>query len=133
MGDFEILDHKTDLEIRAYGSTLEELFSNMLLAMSESQKAEKKEEETEKEIRVDSADLPSLLVDFLNEALYLSQVNKEVFERIKIEELSNRTIKGKLAGRRVSRFGEDIKAATYHNLRVEKKNREWQATVIFDI
>ena len=65
---YEILDHKADLKIRAFGKTKEELFLNMLLGMTESQKPEiKGEEKIIRQIKVKSLDSLALLVDFLSE------------------------------------------------------------------
>ena len=134
MKKYEILEHKADLKIRAFGKTKEELFSNMLLAMSESQKASILPQEVRRDFRIKSSDLPSLLVDFLSEVLYLSQVNKEVYKEVKFKEFTDNEIKGELIGQKVKSFGEDIKAVTYHDLDVhQQKNGLWQATILFDI
>ena len=136
MKKFEILEHKADLKIKAFGKTREELFSNMLLGMQESMKAElqKPEEKTKRKIKIKSLDLPALLVDFLSEALYLNQVNKEIYSEAKFEKFSDTEIGGELIGQKVERFGEDIKAATHHNLDVnQRRDGIWEATVLFDI
>ncbi|RLC40091.1 MAG: hypothetical protein DRH33_01070 [Candidatus Nealsonbacteria bacterium] len=134
MKKYEILEHKADLKIRAFGKTKEELFSNMLLAMTESQKAAILPQEVKRDFRIKSLDPPSLLVDFLSEVLYLSQVNKEVYKEVKFKEFTNNEIKGELIGQKVESFGEDIKAVTYHDLDIHQENNGvWQATVLFDI
>ena len=84
MKKFEILEHKADLKIRAFGKTKEELFLNMLLGMSESMNPEiEAGTRVKREIKIESLDLPALLVDFLSEALYQSQTNKEVYNSVK--------------------------------------------------
>lgn len=135
MKKFEILEHKADLKIRAFGKDKKQLFSNMLLAMTESQKPEiKSRGKIKRQIKIKSLDLPALLVDFLNEVLYLSQTNKEVYSNIIFKKFTDKKIKGELTGQEVERFGEDIKAATYHNLGIDqKKDKIWQATILFDI
>jgi len=149
MKKFEILEHKADLKIRVFGKTKEELFSNALLAMAESMKAEKIDKEAKREIKIKSPDLPALLVDFLNEVLYLTQVNKEIYTDVKFKKNSVPSansgrvpsagsgqveLEGELFGQKVERFGEDIKAVTYHSLNVhQKKDDTWEATVLFDI
>ena len=132
---YEILEHKADLKIRVFGKTKEELFLNTLLGMTESQKPEiKGKEKIKREIEIKSIDLQTLLVDFLSEALYLSQVNKEVYFDISFKKFSDAKLKGELIGQKVERFGEDIKAATYHNLDIgQKKDGTWEATILFDI
>ena len=135
MEKFEILEHKADLKIRVWGKTKEELFANALLAMSESQKPEiKNQQKIKREIKIKSLDLPALLVDFLSEALYLSQTNKEVYFKASFEKFTNSEIRGELIGQLVERFGEDIKAVTHHNLEIKRNlSGSWKAIVLFDI
>jgi len=136
MKKFEILEHKADLMIRAFGKKKEELFLNMLLAMGESMRseAERAEEKIKREIKVKALDLNSLLVDFLSEVLYLTQVNKEIYNDIKFKKFTDIEIEAELSGQKVERFGEDIKAVTYHNLDIhQRKDGIWEATVLFDI
>ena len=132
---YEILEHPADLKIKVFGTSREELFSNALLAMIESMSPEiKKPEQTNRRpIKIKSSDLPALLVDFLNEALYLTQVNKEIYKVI-FKKFTGKEIEGELIGKKVEKFGEDIKAATYHDLEIKQnKDGSWQATVLFDI
>jgi len=135
MKKYEILEHKADLKIRAFGKTKEELFLNMLEGMAESQKPEiKSKKRIKREIKIKSTDLLTLLVDFLGEALYLSQVNNEAYFEVEFKKFSETKLEGKLIGQQVERFGEDIKAVTYHGLEVKQNETGlWQATVLFDI
>ena len=139
MDNYKILEHITDLKIQAFGKTREELFLNMLKGMSDSQKAELKDEKIQKEIKIESMDLDALLVDFLSEVLYLTQVNKEVYNDVRFTKFGSSTsseqtiLEAELFGNKVESFGEDIKAATYHGLKIEKKNGLFEATVLFDI
>jgi len=134
MKKYQILEHKADLKIKTFGKTKEELFSNMLLAMTESQKATILPQEVRRDFKIKSSDLPSLLVDFLSEVLYLSQVNKEIYKEVKFKEFTDDEIKGELIGQKVESFGEDIKAVTYHSLDIhQRKDGTWQATILFDV
>jgi SHS2 domain-containing protein len=139
---YEILEHTADLKIRIFGKTKEELFLNALLAMAELMKPElEKGMKAKREIKVKSADLPALLVDFLNEALYLSQSNKEVYNGIEFNKFFDPSadsgqaeIEGIVSGGKAVRFGEDIKAVTHHNLEVRQKDDgSWEAIILFDI
>jgi len=135
MKKYEILEHKADLKIRAFGKTKEELFSNMLLAMAESQKPEiSGKSKIKRDIKIKSLDLPTLLIDFLNEVLYLSQVNKEVYLDFKFKKFKDNELEGELIGQKIDKFKEDIKAATFHNLEVKQtENKNWEGTALFDI
>ena len=133
---YEILEHKADLKIRVFGKTKEELFLKMMIGMNENMKPEIKEpiEKTKREIKIESPDLNSLLVDFLSEVLYLIQVNKEIYFDAKFTKFSDTELEGELTGQKVERFGEDIKAVTYHGLDIhQRKDGIWEATVLFDI
>jgi len=135
MRKFEVLEHKADLKIRALGKDKKELFLNMLQAMAENQRAEiKSKKEMKRKIQIKSLDFTTLLVDFLSEALYLSQVKKEVYFNAEFTRFADTEIEGKLIGQKVERFGEDIKAVTYHDLDIHRrKDGTWEATVLFDI
>lgn len=133
---YEILEHKADLKIRAFGSKKEELFLNMLLGMVESMRAEvkKTDEKTKRTIKIKSLDSQALLVDFLSQVLYLTQINKEVYNNFEFAKLTDNELDGKLIGQKVEKFGEDIKAVTYHNLDIHQNPQgEWEAIVLFDI
>lgn len=133
---YEILPHTADLKIKVFGKTKEELFSNALLAMTEALKPEitESKEPAIRDIVVKSADLETLLVDFLSEILYLVQTNKEIYPEINFKEFSDTKLKGKIFGKKIERFGEDIKAVTYHNLSVkQRRDNVWEAIIIFDI
>lgn len=143
MKKYEILEHKADLKIRAFGATKHELFLNSVLGMEESMQYEvrKPEEKVKRQVKVSSPDFTVLLVDFLSEVLYLTQVNKEVYDSVKFEKFSDPStssgqaeIKAELSGKKIERFGLDIKAVTHHQLDIsQKKNGIWEAVIIFDI
>jgi len=142
MEKYEVLEHPADLKIRAFGKTKEELFLNMLKGMTDSLKPELDNVVAKRIIKISSPDLGALLIDFLSEVLYLIQANKEIYSDINFKKLTNPSassgqvaeLDAELTGHKVERFGEDIKAATYHNLDIhQKKDETWEATVLFDI
>lgn len=135
MKRYEILPHTADVRIKVFGKTKKELFCNALLGMAEVFGADLKEGGAKKRIvNVKSSDPAALLVDFLNEVLYLTQVNKEVYTKVKIIKFSNTDIKAEIFGKKVERFSEDIKAATYHNLKISKTDKGlFETEIIFDI
>lgn len=134
MKDYEILEHPTDLKIRAFGKTKEELFSNMLKGMflGAGAKIENRKKVSRK-IKIKSADEQSLLVDFLSEALAQSDINNEVYFEAEFEKLTGTGLVGKIFGSPVKSFGTEIKAVTYHGLEIKKVSDGWKATVLFDI
>jgi SHS2 domain-containing protein len=132
---YEILEHKADLKIRAFGKTKEELFENATAGMFEAAKYEKevKSQKSKAKIKITSADLPSLLVDFLSEVLYLVETKKLVFEKVKFKKFSENEIEAILIGRPLKRMGVYIKGVTYHDLDIHQEKGKWEATILFDI
>jgi SHS2 domain-containing protein len=134
---FEILSHIADVRVRAWGETPKELFRSAFLGLMKILKAKSEKCKAKKlsksEISVESSDLNSLLIDFLNEALYQTQVNREIYTDLKFKNFSPKNLKAELLGYPVTEFDEDIKAATYHGAEIIKKNNKLETIVLFDI
>ena len=148
--DFELFDHTADIGVRAYGSDLPEVFMNAafgLFAIIFHDKVPKIKTIGEYRITLQSPDQEQLLVDWLNELLYIFSVEHIVFSDYDISITSigangketnkeswslDATIGGaivpddQLAGTR------EIKAVTYHMLSLEKAD-VWKAQILFDI
>jgi len=136
MKKFEILEHKADLKIRVFGKTKEELFENAMIGMFEAAKYESTKQPMTKQIttKIKSVDLPSLLVDFLSEVLYLVETEKLVFEKVEFKKFTENEIEAILIGKPLKRMGVHIKGVTYHELDIsQEKDGTWQATILFDI
>jgi SHS2 domain-containing protein len=146
MKKFEILEHKADLKIKVFGKTKKELFENAMVGMFEAAKYEMTKRLMTKRlttkqlatkrlaIKIKSIDLPSLLVDFLSEVLYLAETKKLVFEKVEFKKFTENEIEANLTGNQLKRMGVHIKGVTYHELDIrQKKDGTWQATILFDI
>ena len=74
-----------------------------------------------------------LLIDFLNEALSLSQIHKEAYMVVRFSSFSETELEGELEGKPAV-FGEDIKAVTYHGAEIIKSNSgDYEIIILFDI
>jgi len=146
MKDFEVLPHTADIKIRVYGNDLKQFFRNAVIGMFQSvgPKAKGCKMESERvicnelpekrKVEVKAPDIGALLVDFLSEALYLSDVYNEAYLDADIQEVSENHIIATLKGVKVQGFEVvEIKAVTYHELDVENVNGVWQSNVVFDI
>ncbi len=146
MKDFEQRAHTADIKIRVYGNTQSELFKHALIGMFqviEPHAAACKriddrlvcpELPQKHEITVESPDNESLLVDFLSEALWLSDVHNEAYLDATIEQLTDTFIQATVAGVKVTGFDVvEIKAVTYHDLAIKQINGVWQTDIVFDI
>ncbi|MDR3550342.1 MAG: archease, partial [Candidatus Babeliales bacterium] len=85
-------------------------------------------------VQVRSIDRESLLVDFLSELLYLSDVNNEAYLAADIHQLTDTYIKATVYGVKITGFQVvEIKAVTYHDLHITDVDGVWQADIVFDI
>jgi len=134
MEKYKILEHPSDVKIQASGETKEELFLNAALGMNAILKPKILDYKSEtRKIKVKSADVDALLVDFLSEILYLIQTNKEVYDNIEFSKFSDTELEGALIGSKTDSFNEDIKGVTYHDLKIKQKNGLYEVVVLFDV
>ena len=145
--DFEMVEHTADLQLHIYGNTLAELFRHAIIGMFQSiepqaQGCHKKNERIhcpelpiKRQVRLQSDDTESLLVDFLSHALYLSDVNDEAYFDVDIESISPTVVQATLKGVQIVGMEVvEIKAVTYHDLQVKQRDDgSWFANVVFDI
>jgi len=135
---FEIINHTADVGIIAYGADVKELFSNSALALfSLITELESVEEKLHLDLEVSSEDRDSLLVEWLNELIYLFDVKHILFNRFDIESLTHNELKATCYGEGFDpmkhKIKTGVKAATYHMLRLDKNGGRYKAQIIFDI
>jgi SHS2 domain-containing protein len=135
---FEFIDHTADVGIIAYGVDIKQLFSNAALALfSLITEPESITEELHHNLEISSEDRDSLLVEWLNELIYLFDAEHVLFNRFDIASLSNKRLKATCYGEKIDplrhRIKIGVKAATYHMLKVDKDSNGYKAQIIFDI
>jgi SHS2 domain-containing protein len=135
---FEIIDHTADIGIIAYGTDIEELFSNAALALfSLITELESVEEKLHLDLEVSSADRDSLLVEWLNELIYFFDAKHILFNRFDIESLTHNQLKATCHGEGFDpmkhKIKMGVKAATYHMLKLDKSGDGCKAQIILDI
>jgi SHS2 domain-containing protein len=136
---YEFFDHTADIGVHIYGATLPELFSNAAQAMYEVMgKLAKAESGKRREIKLEATTLEDLLHDWLTELLYDFAAHQVLYDRLDITEATPQRVVAIVSGSVVdfarSEPREEIKAVTYHKLRVEQTtDGRWQATIIFDV
>lgn len=114
---------------------MEELFANAALGMTAfifDEDVFRKKIEGIEVIEASSTDQDALLVDWLSEILYLSHIRYRAYIDYQIKELTPTKIVAE-SGYCQAEAVEDIKAVTYHGLKIEKTGKLWQAAVIYDI
>ena len=136
---FEFFEHTADIGVHVYGATLEELFVNAARAMYAALgKLEKSNIRDQKPLAIEAASLEDLLHDWLAELLYEVDTDHILYDEFEFDELSPPRLAATLLGAEIdfehSQTNQEIKAVTYHQLRVEElPDSSWRATVIFDV
>lgn len=135
---FEIIDHTADIGIIAYGADIKEVFANAALGLFNLMAdLTDLDENIKREVGMSAEDTEVLLVEWLNELIYISEVDHVIFKRFEISELSNNSINATCFGQKLKsgqhRLKREIKAATYHMLKIDKENNRFKAQIIFDI
>ena len=135
---FEIIDHTADIGVIAYGADLKQVFANAAFGLfSLMADLDDIKENTQREIELSSEDEDFLLVEWLNELIYIFDVEHVIFKRFEIDDLTSNKIKARCFGEEIKqeqhKLKREIKAATYYMLRITKDNGGYKVQVIFDV
>jgi len=131
---FEELEHPSDWKIRVWGTDYADLFRNAALAMYALMgRIRKTGPEVERRLAVEGMDYPSLLVAWLSELLFYSEVNGEIFTDVTFHTLSPHRLEASVRGFVGTAEANKIKAVTYHDLEIREGENGLEATVVFDV
>jgi len=135
--EFEIIDHTADVGIIAYGADIRQAFANAAKALfSLITELENVEEVLHRDTALTASDQESLLVEWLNELIYLFDAENIVFKKFDIIQLNQTQLKARSYGEKVNKakhkLKTGVKAATYHMLRVDRYDG-CKVQVLFDI
>lgn len=142
MPKYEQFEHQADIGIRGYGETFEEAFENGAKAMfSVMASLEKVEPKKEIKIECQSSNLEELFVEWLNKLLSGAGIKNLIFSDFKINKIKKVNSDYKLFG--LAKGEElnlekhkpkvEVKAATYSQLKVEKRDNQYIAQTIVDV
>lgn len=134
---FSYLEHTADVGVRACGADKTELFRNAARGMFSIICASRDIRSAESQsIELAEDDLAYLLADWLEELLYRFSVKKFLFADFQ-GEVDGGYVAGNALGETYDpgrhELDTEIKAVTYHGLKVERSGDIWTAEVIFDI
>lgn len=139
--NFEYMDHTADVQLHAWGATLEEAFEQAAVAMfGYMTELETVEIKSTQVIEAQGEDLLSLLFHFLDEFLFIFSAEPYFIARkVKILEFDRDNFRMKAIG-----YGEifslekhpqgtEVKAITYSNMQIHEEKPTKEVFVIIDI
>lgn len=146
MKRFSIIPHTADLHLRVVGSSKQELFVNALYGMFSAIHPVtplcRYEHDTwictqlpvTQPVSLTAPRIELLLVDFLSQALYYSDVYNQAFYDASFTSFADTALTGSLHGVPITGFEHgEIKAVTFHQLAVRQEDSHWITDIVFDI
>lgn len=132
---WQLIDHTADTGVRIHANTLEGLFATAVDATTQLMfgKICGAKTAANKKIKLKGQDDADLLVRFINEIIYIADVEKRPVVRANIQSLESHSIRATLELGDATPLKQQLKAATYHQLQLEHEGGEWSVQIIFDV
>lgn len=86
-----------------------------------------------RELKLEAVDRETLLVEWLNELLYLGEAEDLLFVDFQITSLTDERLEARVGGFPFGSTRGDIKAATFHGLELVRDERGWSTVITFDV
>lgn len=134
MSPYREVEHTADWSLRVWAPTLAALFVDAaqgMYALAGAQAAPGASEHQTVACRAE--DYEMLLVGWLQEWLYRTEMRQQVFEAFHIDRLTPTEISGSAVARPVGHLDKLIKAVTYHNLKIVATAEGFETTLVFDV
>jgi SHS2 domain-containing protein len=136
----EIFEHTADIGLRIQAATLEELFSEaaagLFSLIVENVDDVRQTAAVEIELPRQGDAFDFLLFDWLNDLLYRFDTQRMLFAKFDVHFVNN-LLRATVFGERLDparhRLEHEVKAITYHALKVAQETGGWIAEVIVDI
>ncbi len=132
--NFIEIEHTADWAIRVRGTTLPDLLVNAALGMYNLMAdLSSVTPSLERTVEVKGVDAEALLVNWLNELVYHTEMDGEVFCGFRIESFEPTSLRATAYGSRGGRLKKQIKAVTFHNLQIVSTGDGYEVTLVFDV
>ena len=128
---YEWRSHTAEVELAIEAASAEQVFEDAAAAFAELV-APHDGTAARYEVALEAADRASLLVDWLEELIFLADSEGFVAERAADLRLTATALAATLVGRHAT-FEPLVKAATYHGLELARRGEVWHARVVLDV
>jgi len=135
---YKPFDHTADLGIEVYGEDQRDLFINAGRALFDLiTDLDKVEMKTALSFTVEAIDREDLMVSWLGELLYFHQSEGYLLSDFVLHDLGEQSLRATVQGETYEahrhQLTREIKAVTYHQLKVTQEKERWLARIVFDI
>jgi len=137
-GAYEYFDVEADVGVRAWGADQREAFAQaalgvLALGVAPAQVAER----DSRDVRAQGASPEELLVAWVNECVYVHEIEGFAVHRVTVTALGAEVVHGTLHGEELDasrhRLGTVVKGATHHRVSVVTTATGWEVRVIVDV
>ncbi len=130
---FAEIEHTADWSLHVWAPDLAGLLEQAARGMADlSGIKANDQQQIKRNLKVESTDAEGLLVNFLTELLHLMDNENLVFSTFTLTVAEN-VLSASMTGSPILERKKEIKAVTYHNLKIEKKARGLEAEIVFDV
>lgn len=137
---YEFFEHTADVGALVRGRTLARLFENASRALFDLI-CDRRTVRPRRRVRlaVQGSGLEDLLVRWLSELLYRHETEGLLFSAFRVERVDRATLRarGVALGEPLDRsrhaLGSEVKAVTYHQMRIVRGRSAWSVRIVFDI
>ena len=138
MKKYEFINHTADIGIKIWGESLKELFENAAYALFDIiAELNKVKAENFIEVKIEGEKIDELLADWLRDLLYKFNGKGYLLKKFKVERISEKGLEAEVGGEKLDlarhSLKREVKAVTYHGLTVKRRDKRWEAQVIFDV
>lgn len=132
---YELLEHTADLGVRAWGSTLPEAFEHAGRALTQVMGVGVRGPGVRRVVKARAPDEAALLVAFLNELIWLHEAESVGFVDLNVVAVSDRDVVAEVETAPLSQApsGVGVKAATYHQVEVLRRDGGVEVRVFLDV
>ena len=137
-GSCRTFSHTADIGLEAQADSLSELFAVLAEGLSDLivRRSMVSASQTRR-LSVEAENLEDLLVDFLNGVLEVIETQRMAVAGVKVLQAGRKSVDVELSGEPLDparhEIGAEVKAATYHQLKIAREGERWQARVILDV
>ena len=131
---YKEIEHAADWAFHVSGRGLQELFIHAAQAICTAEHSDFAAPITlTHELQVEGVDRESLLVNWLNELLYMEQTKREAYRNFDILEMDDSHLRARVQGAPEQNCERHIKAVTFHNLEIKRTPSGLEATIVVDV
>ena len=137
---FKLISQDLGIKMIVSGKTLQELFRAALKSIAfclkpEVLKLKKKDFKERQKMKIEAADINSLLVEFLSKILAQAEITGTVFVDISFKIFGENFLEGEIAGVKMDDFEQEIKDVSYEEVDIKRSPTSglYETVLVFDI